>query len=142
MNRARGSQRREPGLPPLGVQEAFTGEGIAEDDLKGEQGLARKGGRAGEAHTWRWLAAVQGNPRGTAREPGTRTRGTADRVLEGRPGQALSGSAAFCRLEDRIQDPEGAPKPLGGLGKRRRCRGLRTSISRKCLLAWVPPCKN
>lgn len=141
MSRARGSPRREPGLPPLGVQEAFTGEGIAKDDLKGAQGLARKVGRGGEAHTWRWLAD-QGNPTGTARETGKRTRGTADRMLESRLRQALSRSASFCRLMDRIQDPERASKPPGGLGKRRRCRGLRTGISSKCLLAWVPSCEN
>lgn len=142
MNRAQGPQRREPGLPPLGVQEAFSGEGIAKDDLKGEQGLARKGGRAGEAHTWSWLAAVQGNPRGTACETGKRTRGTADQMLESRLRQVLSRSASFCRPKDRIQDPERASEQPGGLGKTRRCRGLRTGTSSKCLLAWVPPCEN
>ena len=86
-------------------------------------------GRVGEAHTWRRLAAVQGNPRGTARETGKRTRGTADRMLESRLRQALSRPASFCRLKDRIQDPERASKPPGGLGKRRRCRGPRTGIS-------------
>lgn len=69
MNRAQEPQRRGLMTPHLwGDQEAFSEEGIPEDDLKDEQGLARKAGRerGRGAHTWRWLVAVQGNPRGIA----------------------------------------------------------------------------
>lgn len=102
-----------------GDQEAFSEERIPEDDLKGEQGLARKGRQGvGKRGTYLEVAGgSSGEPQGYSLCDRERTRVTAGQMLESRLSQVLSRSISFCRLKDSLQNREHASEPPGGLGK-------------------------
>ena len=128
-----------------GGQEAISEEGIPEDGLKNEQGLARKGRGPGHqseggAHIWRCLGTPRSracgqrnksNCRAEARKQSEMSRYEVNLVLQVR--------TAFKTLSIHHNH-------LVGLLTHRR-RDPRICMSNKCpvmlsLLVWAPPCEN
>lgn len=97
-----------------GGQEAISEEGIPEDGLKNEQGLARKGRGPGHqseggAHTWRCL--------GTPRSRACGQRNKSNCRAEARKQSEMSRYEVNLVLQVRtaLQNPERSSQPPGGL---------------------------